>query len=106
MTDALATSPIIGLEKTIEDPRTRAQLGYHTLYACQIGFQVRSTVATLRSYTSHQHAVEGAAHVSLIQVQLPGLPVGDVDQWIYAQLMESASEKNILAGAAAVREVI
>lgn len=106
MTDATTASPIIGLEKSIQDPRTRAQLGYHTLYACQVGFQVRSTVATLRSYTSHKDAAEGAAHVSLIQVQLPGLPAGDVDQWIYEQLMASESDKNILAGATAVREVV
>jgi len=99
------TAPIIGLEKEVVDPRTDAQPSFHVLAICQIVYPLQSTAATLYSYQSRASKDAGKKHVTLIQVKLPGVPSGAVDQWVYEQVIASASDANILTGATPVREV-
>lgn len=98
-------APIIGLEKEMPDPRTNARVRFHTLAICQIVYPLASTAATLYSYESREAKAAGKGHVSPIQVKLPGIPVGDAEQWVYQQLLAADTVANVLAGASAVREV-
>ncbi|WP_234196288.1 hypothetical protein [Pseudacidovorax sp. NFM-22] len=97
------TLPIIGLQKPTKCMRTGAAATWHEVHLYQVNVVAGSTVATLGSYASREDRDNGLNHLSHVSAQIPGTPTGDAVQWIYAQLLASSSEKNVLAGATAVR---
>ncbi|RYF76225.1 MAG: hypothetical protein EOO29_22960 [Comamonadaceae bacterium] len=94
---------IIGLEKPLEDPKTGVTLSFHVLHQYQVNVNVHRTLASLSSFASHAAYVSGKSPVSATTVGgLVGEPTGDAAQWCYQALIDTADEKNVLAGAVPV----
>lgn len=75
-------SPIVGLQKDIEDPGSGALASYHVVAAYQVMLQNSgSAVVTFASYVSratHEAGKNPLAHVTL---QLKEAPKGDSSAW-------------------------
>lgn len=96
------TTPIIGLQKPIEDPGTGVMLGFHVVRVYQVDVVAQRVLVTFSSYVSRGAFAAGKNPVSAISVSnLPGLPVGDAVQWCYATVVHPGGD-NALADATPV----
>lgn len=78
----------MALQIAIEDPATGAAINYHRITALTIDLISMVTVAVIRGYISEAARRAGKNHLTLDQVQIPGVPAAGENAlaWAYSRL--------------------